>query len=45
VSDDRKRIQMVPLMDIIKAIYSESIGIREVLSLENNQFRLRLVRS
>ncbi len=40
--DDLTRIQTVLLMDHSTESMSDSLGAREVLSLQNNQYRLRL---
>ncbi len=39
--EDLKRIQVVLLMDLYTEHQSDSLGTRDVLSLQNNSFRLR----
>ncbi len=40
--EDLARIQLVLLMDLFTEPQADSLGTRDVLSLQNNQFRLRL---
>ena len=41
-AEDQKSIQTVLLMDLQKTPQSDSMGVRDVLTLENNLFKLRL---